>query len=135
MMYSFEIMCKKQRQRWKCSNLFGLFCNNFKNFDYIIPVSSTYMEWFLMVIINGFMNWMTTEIKLSLITSWDPFSDILTIARNSHRRCSIKELFLKFYNILKTLTKVFSCEYCKIFRNTYSGKHLQTAAFDTVTRI
>ena len=28
----------------------------------------------------------------------------------------------------ETPTQVFSCEYCEIFKNTYSEKHLRTAA-------
>ena len=28
----------------------------------------------------------------------------------------------------ETPTQVFSCEYCEIFKNTYFGEHLRTAA-------
>ena len=62
--------------------------------------------------------------------------------RSSHRRCSIRKLFLKILQypqetpvlesatLLKMIpTPVFSCEYCEIFNTTYLEKHLQTAAF------
>ena len=45
--------------------------------------------------------------------------------RSSHRRCSIKKLFLKISHY-ETPTQVFSCEYCEI-KNTYFK---QTAAFE-----
>ena len=67
---------------------------------------------------------------------------------SSHRRCSIKKLFLKILlnfektfvgvsfkvarldpNFIKnTSTQMFSCEYCEIFKNNYFEKHLRTAA-------
>ena len=46
--------------------------------------------------------------------------------RSSHRRCSIKKLFLKISQY-ETPTQVFSCEYCEI-KGTYFKQHLQTAA-------
>ena len=61
--------------------------------------------------------------------------------RSSHRRCSIKKVFLKFRNIHRktpvlesvffkkeTQTQVLSCEYCEILKKTYFEKHLRTAA-------
>ena len=33
----------------------------------------------------------------------------------------------------ETLTKVFSCEFCKTFKNTFFIEHLRTAASETVT--
>ena len=61
--------------------------------------------------------------------------------------CSMKEEFLKILQnsqenncaevseglqiyLNQTLTQVFSCEYCKFFKNNYFEKHLRTAAFD-----
>ena len=68
------------------------------------------------------------------------------------QRCSIKKVFLKIsqnpqentcarvsfliklkasaYNFIKkmTLARVFSCEFCKIFNNTFSTEYLQTTA-------
>ena len=44
--------------------------------------------------------------------------------RSSHRWCSLD---LQYYQ-KETPTQAFSCEYCKIFKNTYFEKHLQTAA-------
>ena len=68
--------------------------------------------------------------------------------RSSHRKCSIRKLFLKILRypqetavlepatLLKkrpqhgfALLSFFSCEYCKIFSTTYFEKHLQTADF------
>ena len=42
-------------------------------------------------------------------------------SRSSHRKCSVKEG-------LQRPAQVLSCEYCKIFKNTYFEKHLWTAA-------
>ena len=74
-------------------------------------------------------------------------STILQIHRRSHERCSIKNAFLINFAIFtgkhlcwcvgvssgatslkKTLTQMFSDEYCKIFKNTYFEEHLRTAA-------
>ena len=71
---------------------------------------------------------------------------VITLHSSSHQRCSIKiaidirkktpvleSLFnkvagLKPYNCTKRgSNQVLSCEYCEIFENTYSEKHLQTA--------
>ena len=40
-------------------------------------------------------------------------------SRSSHRRCSVKEG-------LQRPAQVFSCKYCKIFKNTYFEKYLGT---------
>ena len=54
--------------------------------------------------------------------------------RSSHRRCSRKKVFLnisQYSQVIfikeETLTQVFSCEYCEIFKETYFEKHLRTA--------
>ena len=79
------------------------------------------------------------------------FSSVAHILhRISHRTCSLKEAVLKNFAIftgkqlcwklqlclsvgatlLKSDSKpLFSCEYCKIFKNTYFEEHLQTVAF------
>ena len=65
--------------------------------------------------------------------------------RSSHRRCSIKKLFLKILQypletpVLESLFKkvsglkapkqVFSCEYCENFKTAYLEKHLRMTAF------
>ena len=56
--------------------------------------------------------------------------------RSSHRRRSIKEGVLRNFakispkacNFIKkeTLAQVFSCAFCKISKNTFSTKHVQT---------
>ena len=59
--------------------------------------------------------------------------------RNSHQTCSLKKVVLKNFArfIGKDLvgvfnkvvpTQVFSCEYCKIFKNTYFEEHPWMAA-------
>ena len=64
--------------------------------------------------------------------------------KSSHRRCSIKKLFVKIsqYSRENTCTEVFLkksckceaptqmfyCEYCEISKNTYFEEHLRTAA-------
>ena len=77
---------------------------------------------------------------------------LLTAIRSSHRRCSIKNGVLKNFakltgkhlcqslvfnkvadsacNFIKkeTLVQVFSCEFCKIFKNTFYTEHLWTTA-------
>ena len=63
------------------------------------------------------------------------------MSRNNHWRCSIKtsalKNFAKFIGEKRKLeslfdkfvpTKVFSCEYCEIFKDIYFEEHLQTAA-------
>ena len=59
-------------------------------------------------------------------------------SRTCHRRCSIKKAVLKNVEIFTvkqlcsslrdTQAQVFSCQYCDIFKNTYFGEHLRTAA-------
>ena len=44
-------------------------------------------------------------------------------------RAVAKPLGLKLYK-KEIPAQVLSCKYCKIFKNTYFEKHLQTAAFD-----
>ena len=74
-----------------------------------------------------------------------------TTCWSSHRRRSVKKGVLKnsaiftgkhlcwspFFIKLKTVTptKVFSCEYCEVFKNTYFENHLKTAAFEPVLGI
>ena len=59
--------------------------------------------------------------------------------QNSHQRCFVLTLFIKisqysqgkhrFWSLfLIRLQMVFSCEYCEIFKNTYSEEHLPKAA-------
>ena len=64
--------------------------------------------------------------------------------RSSHRRCSIEKGVLKtfakftgkhlcqslFFIKKETLAKVFSCEFCKIFKNTFFIEHLRASASD-----
>ena len=66
------------------------------------------------------------------------------IFRSSHRRCSIKKGVLRnfakftgkhlfqslFFNKVKkeTLAQLFSCEFCKTFKNTFLTEHVWTAA-------
>ena len=76
----------------------------------------------------------------------------IIIHRTSRWRCSVKKVFLKksqnsqentcaslFFNKIaglkgcnfnkkETQAQVFSCEFCKIFKNTYFKEHLRTAA-------
>ena len=59
--------------------------------------------------------------------------------RSSHRRCSVKKVFLEIWQtpqentctrvpFLITVTQVFSCELCEIFKNAFLTKHLWTTA-------
>ena len=62
--------------------------------------------------------------------------------RSSHRKCSIKKVFLKIShnsqennlarvcNFIKkeALGQVFSCEFCRIFKNTFFKEHLRATA-------
>ena len=81
------------------------------------------------------------------------FSKFCKKSRSSHQRCSIKKAILKNFCsihrktpvseslfdkvvglytcnfIKKTLTQMFFCEYCNIFKNTYFEKQLQMTAF------
>ena len=73
------------------------------------------------------------------------------ICRSIHLMRSIKKLFLKISQYLQestcvdrkvpvleilfnkeTPTRVFSCGYCEIFKNTYLEEHLRTAASETM---
>ena len=54
---------------------------------------------------------------------------------NNHRKTPVSKFL--FYNVAalslqlhqrETPTQVFSCEYCEIFKSTYFGEHLRTAA-------
>ena len=78
---------------------------------------------------------------------------VMTGSRSSYRRCSVKKYVLRnfakftrkhlcqslFFNKVaglrpvtflkkETLAQVFSCEFCKIFKNTFFTKHLRTTA-------
>ena len=71
---------------------------------------------------------------------------LLTRFRSSHRRCSIRKgvlrnfakltgkhlcqsLFLNYETLqLKTLAQVFSCEFCKISKNTFLTEHFWATA-------
>ena len=77
---------------------------------------------------------------------------LFRLLRSSHRMCSIKKDVLKIFSkfirqhlccclfLIKlqtwrpatlskeTPTQVFSCGYCKVFKNTYFEEHLRTAA-------
>ena len=57
---------------------------------------------------------------INTILSWKKYL-LLRKSRSSHRWYSVKEG-------LQRSAQVFSCEYCKIFKNTYFEKHLWTAA-------
>ena len=69
------------------------------------------------------------------------FAFFINAFRSSHQSCYIKKLFLKNYqysqktSVLEFLfnketpTWMFSCKYCKIFKNAYFGKHMRTDAF------
>ena len=47
--------------------------------------------------------------------------------RSSHRWCSFRPAIL----VKRDSNQVFSCEHCKIFKNTYFEKYLRTAASDS----
>ena len=55
------------------------------------------------------------------------FTDVLG-ALNISGNKSKKGALIGCNFIKKTLTQVFSCEYCEIFKNTYFEEHLRTAA-------
>ena len=53
----------------------------------------------------------------------------------SHRRCSVKKIFLQIYyisreNMCWSLTHVFASENYDIFNNTYFEEYLRTSASD-----
>ena len=57
--------------------------------------------------------------------------------RSSHRRCSIKKVFIKILQSSQentcarvTLTQVFSCEFCKIFKNSFFTEYIRANASD-----
>ena len=75
-----------------------------------------------------------TEISLFIqIDSTGKDENPLSNFRGSHLKCSIEKAVLKNFAVYQkvTLTQVFSCEYCEIFKNTYFKEHLQTAASRT----
>ena len=92
--------------------------------------------------------WPRKKVIFKVFVFWK-YSKTLTF-KSSHQRCSMKKVFLEIsqnsqentcarasfliklqaYNFIKkeTLTQVFSCEFCKIFKNTYFTEHLWTTA-------
>ena len=82
--------------------------------------------------------------SLNFFWIWTKISEILTVVRSSHQRCSVTKGVLRnfenftgknlcqclFFNkdaglspatlLKKTLAQVFSCEFCKISKNTFS---------------
>ena len=91
---------------------------------------------------------MKKEIEMSLKAMF--LLSLLNCSNQKHLRCSIKKAILKNFAIFtgehlywslflivswrpgtlltKPPTQAFFCEYCKIFKNTYFGEHLWTAA-------
>ena len=61
---------------------------------------------------------------------------VLEISQNSQEKSSTRVFFLNKVarlqpcNFIKkeTLAQVLSCEFCEIFKNTFSTEHLQTTA-------
>ena len=49
------------------------------------------------------------------------------VANSSESTCARASFFNKVVN-KETLTQVFSCEFCEIFKNTFFIKHLRTTA-------
>ena len=69
-----------------------------------------------------------THRKLRVEILCDQFSR----CRGSHRRWSARKAVLrKACSVIKkeSLAQVFSCEFCKISKNTFSTEHLRTTAF------
>ena len=88
-----------------------------------------------------------------ILEFWNNYSVAFTSrSRSRHRRCPVKKIFLKIpqnsqentcaivsfliklpqaCNLVKkeTLTQVFSCEFCEIFKNTFFTEQLRTIAF------
>ena len=84
-------------------------------------------------------------------------NDVSAMQRSSHQWCSIRKRFLKNFSIFiekplcwtlfliklqaselqlyqkETPTQVFSCEYCKNFKNIYFEEHLQMTAASSYT--
>ena len=57
----------------------------------------------------------------------------LQINRSSYQRCSVKKKrvlrnFAKSFIKKEALAQVFSCEFCKISKNTFSTEHIRTTA-------
>ena len=70
--------------------------------------------------------WLTCNVSLIALDS------LLTMTGSSHQRCSIEKSVLmpEFCNFIKKeiLARVFSCELCEIFKNTFFTEHLWTTA-------
>ena len=101
-------------------------------------------EWKQMRVILGFSIKQLCNVKLQYIQQCI-FENIKSnICRSSHWRCSIKKLLLAILQYSQetsaglqldwkeTLTQVFSCEHCKIFKNAHFEEHLRTAASASV---
>ena len=78
-----------------------------------------------------------TNLKLCGLT------ELITIYRTSHWRCSIEKGVLKYFTkfawkhlcqslffnkVAETLAQVFSCRFCEIFKNTFFTEHLRATA-------
>ena len=88
------------------------------------------------------------EFCLRMNKNQNPFSwrPVLPFGEPTVYRCSIKKLFWKIlYNLQEdtcaggsswtikqkvTLTQVFSCKVCEIFKNTFFTEHLRVIAFE-----
>ena len=89
-------------------------------------------------LIPNILKWQNCKIFTKLVPSQNP-------SRISHRRCSVKKIFLKIYKISRenicvgvcfklywkeTPTQSFASEIYKIFNNTYFEEYLRTTASD-----
>ena len=89
--------------------------------------------------IDIFVVCLSNAVRSSFIVKIDLLSSEIVqykeaVWRSSHRKCSIKKLFLKTgqYSLENTCvgvkpTQVFSCEYCEIFRDRSFEENLRTA--------
>ena len=115
--FSLEIAVPKT-QNYKCEQLLILAKPLKNNFRSISPMKVLYLK----CVSLPADNWLSQSHSFvsffaKTIHNFTAFQTL----KSSHQRCSIKIGIFKTYNVIKkeTMAQVFSCEFCKIYKNTF----------------
>ena len=107
---------------------FGRFLSTFSPFVKILLLSGHAFFLFLFFLFS-FFPWCSGK-RISFRFFCHFTVKVLNGFKSSHRRCSVKKVFLKFRDLQLfkkwTPIQVFPCKFCKILKNTYFEEHLRS---------